>query len=176
MCLFRKCTEDSFLPCGQILSFSRIFKKKIDQSVVLCVFISRASPFWKILPCYEFVLWILNDTGLLHHFYFNLRRLYGWDILWILIFARVSTDWHVSHVFMVHTESSIFVSDVLTFYAHWLVSTSKVITLYIWLPKTEFMPICFCLKFSSVDVNKYYFRCRHMYASGKMCENMTLSL
>ena len=60
----------------------------------------------------------------------------------------VSTDWHVSHVFMVHTGSSIFVSDVLTLYAHWLVPTSKVIMLYIWLPKTEFMPICFCLNFS----------------------------
>ena len=44
---------------------------------------------------------------------------------------------HVSHVFMVHTESSIFVSDVLTLYAHWLVPTSKVIMLYIWLPKTD---------------------------------------
>ena len=62
---------------------------------------------------------------------------------YMLKLTRVSTDWHVSHVFMVHTESSIFVSDVLTLYAHWLVSTSKVITLYIWLPKTEFMSICF---------------------------------
>ena len=87
------------------------------------------------------------DTGLLHHFHFNLRRLYGWDILWILIFTCVSTDWHISHVFMVHTESSIFVSDVLTHYAHWLVPTLKIITLYIWLPKTELMPICFCFNF-----------------------------
>ena len=60
---------------------------------------------------------------------------------------HVSTDWHVSHVLLVHTESSIFVSDVLTLYAHWLIPTSKVITLYIWLPKTEFMPVCFCLNF-----------------------------
>ena len=65
----------------------------------------------------------------------------------MLKLARISTDWHVSNVFMVHTESSIFVSDVLALYAHWLVPTLKVIMLYIWLPKTEFMPICFCLNF-----------------------------
>ena len=96
---------------------------------------------------HEFNSFKFIDTGLLHHFHFNLRRLYEWDILRILIFTRVSTDWHVSLVFMVHTESFIFVSVVLTLYAHWLVPTSKVITLYIWLPKTEFMPICFCLNF-----------------------------
>ena len=86
------------------------------------------------------------DTGLLHHFHFTLQGLYCEDISWILLFTHQHgltrfTCFHGTH------RKFYFVSDVLTLYAHWLVPTSKVIMLYIWLPKTEFMSLCFCLNF-----------------------------
>ena len=52
-------------------------------------------------------------------------------------------DWHLSHHFMVHTKSFIFVSNVVTLCVHWLISTSKVIRFRIWLPQIEFMPTYF---------------------------------
>ena len=72
-------------------------------------------------------------------------RLAGADILWILIYL---SDPHISHVFMVHTKCSIFVSDVVILHIHWLVSTSKVITLCIWHAKMEFLQTLFHLNFS----------------------------
>ena len=56
---------------------------------------------------------------------------------------HVTTDWHLAHRFMVHTKSSIFVSNIVTLCVRWLVSTSKLITCCIWLPQIEFMPTCF---------------------------------
>ena len=56
----------------------------------------------------------------------------SWQCMLKLI--HVSMDWHISHHFVVHTKSSIFVSDVRTLCVHWLIPTSKIITLYIWLP------------------------------------------
>ena len=132
-----KCPHNSWLKSTILFAVQKMFGNCFHRN-------SQAEEWLKWKPD---VVTVCLDTGLLHHFHFNLWRLYGWDILWILICTRVSTDWHISHVFMVHTESSIFVSDVLTLYAHWLILTLKVITLYIWLPKTEFMPMCFCLNF-----------------------------
>ena len=47
--------------------------------------------------------------------------------------------------------------------------------LYLTFLKLNLCKYVFVSTFSSVDVNKYYFHFRHMYASGKMCKNMTLS-
>ena len=104
------------------------------------------------------------DTGLLHHFHCHLRRLYGWDILWILIFARVSMDWHISHVFMVHTENSFFVSHFMPIDSYQHQRSSHFIFDFLKLNLCQYV---FVSTFSSVDVNKYYFPFWHMYASGR---------
>ena len=56
---------------------------------------------------------------------------------------HVTTEWHVSHGFMVIATSYAFVSDFVTLHFCWLLSISKVITLCFWLPKIIFLPTCF---------------------------------
>ena len=81
---------------------------------------------------------------------------------------HVTTNWHLSHRFMVHTKSFIFVSNVVTLCVRWLISTSKVIMFCIWLPKlnlcqhvfTLYFFICACeyiLFLQSTYVDQYYF-------------------
>ena len=68
------------------------------------------------------------------------------DILWVLIYLwdrHVTTEWHISHGFMVIATSYAFVSDFVTLHFSWLVSTSKITTLCFWLPKIIFLPTCF---------------------------------